>query len=133
MRQHTIQCCTSFLNPVLIISVDMELFTFCTARSARYNIVVLQTSNIIRVYQTLSLTEAAKYLLQVCIIFHRFFFLYHSVPYAYFLRFNGQFWFLPFLFHWLLVQVCLDCIIKVIGCALNHPVVECNSVFLPPF
>ena len=38
--------------------------------------------------------------------FNRFFFLYHIIPYAYFLRFNGQFWFLPFLFHWFLLQVC---------------------------
>ena len=35
----------------------------------------------------------------------RFFYLYHFLPYAYYIRFNGQFWFIPFLFHWLLLQV----------------------------
>eukprot|EP00731_Ephydatia_muelleri_P018618 Em0011g658a len=33
-----------------------------------------------------------------------FFFIYHFLPYGYFVRFGGQFWFIPFLFHWLLVQ-----------------------------
>lgn len=28
------------------------------------------------------------------------------MSYAYFVRFNGQLWFLPFLFHWLMTQVC---------------------------
>jgi len=34
-----------------------------------------------------------------------FFYLYHFLPYAYYIRFNGQFWFIPFLFHWFLLQV----------------------------
>ncbi len=42
-----------------------------------------------------------------CHLVYRFFFLYHFLPYAYFVRFNGQFWFLPFLFHWLMTQVCV--------------------------
>ena len=40
------------------------------------------------------------------LIFHcRFFYLYHFIPYAFFVRMNGIYWMFPFVAHWCLLQV----------------------------
>ena len=49
--------------------------------------------------------QCDNYSLHFIVTIFRFFFLYHFLPYAYYIRFNGQFWFIPFLFHWFLLQV----------------------------
>ena len=35
----------------------------------------------------------------------RFFYLYHFIPYAFYVRMNGIYWMFPFLAHWCLLQV----------------------------
>ena len=35
----------------------------------------------------------------------RFFYLYHFIPYAFYIRLNGNYWLFPFIAHWLLLFV----------------------------